>query len=102
MPGQAVVQIIGTQVACKEGLKDTWREIAEWAAGQLKVRFGESVRLQYYDLFDPDCPLMPPHVQLPMILIDSQLLSSGEKISIPAIRKRLQELGIETIYQTSG
>jgi hypothetical protein len=87
----ASVQIIGTPVACKDGLKDTWREVAEWAAGQLKARFGESVQVQYFDLFDSDCPPLPSHAQLPVIMIDGQLLSSGGKISVPAIRKKLEE-----------
>ena len=93
MQAPASVQIIGTPVACKEGLKDTWRETAKWAAGQLEARFGESVQVQYFDLFDPDCPPLPPHAQIPVILIDGQLLSSGGKISIPAIRKKLEKSG---------
>ena len=38
-----LVQIIAAPIACKEGVKDSWREVAEWAAGQLKMRFGEGV-----------------------------------------------------------
>lgn len=86
------VQIIGAPFACKEGVKDTWREVAEWAAGQLKTRFGESVQVKYYDLFDPDCPPIPPDAQLPLVLVNAVVLSSGEKISVPAIRKRIETL----------
>ncbi len=88
------VQIIGAPVACKEGVKDSWREVAEWAAGQLKGRFGEAVQVHYFDMFDPTCPPMPPGIQLPLVMVNDQVLSSGGKISVPAIRKRLQELGL--------
>jgi len=88
------VQIIGAPIFCKEGVKDTWREVAEWAAGQLKTRFGESVQVKYYDLFDPACPPIPPGAQLPLVLVNTAVLSSGGKISVPAIRKRIERLGI--------
>ncbi len=79
MSAYASVQIIGSQVACKEGLKDTWREIAEWAAGQLEARFGESVQVHYFDLFNSDCPTLPAGAQLPVVLVDGQWLNCGGK-----------------------
>jgi hypothetical protein len=94
MSAPAVVQIIGAPIACKEGVKDSWREVAEWAAGQLKARFGEAVRVEYYDLFDANCPPIPTGAQLPLVLVNAEVLSSGEKISVPAIRKRIEMLGI--------
>jgi len=90
----AIVQIIGAPIACKEGVKDSWREVAEWAAAQLKTRFGESVQVKYYDLFDANCPTIPTGAQLPLVLVNAEVLSSGGKISIPAIRKRIEMLGI--------
>lgn len=89
-----VVHIIGAPIFCKEGVKDAWREVAEWAAGQLEARFGEAVQVKYYDLFDVDCPSIPPGAQLPMVLIDGDVLSSGGKISIPAIRKKIENSGV--------
>lgn len=94
MSGHAVIQIIGAPIACKEGVKDSWREIAEWASGQLRQRFGESVQVKYYDLFDVECPTIPACTQLPLVLVDGEVLSSGGKISVPAIRKRIETLGI--------
>ncbi len=58
MPVQ--VQIIGAPIACKDSVKDSWREVAQWAAGQLHQRFGESIQVQYFDLFDPACLVLPP------------------------------------------
>ena len=85
-----VVQIIGVPIACAEGVKDTWRDVAKHAADQLIARFGDSVQVQYFDLFDPDCPALPAGAQLPLVLLNGEIFSSGGKISMPAIRKRLE------------
>ncbi|MCX6036513.1 MAG: hypothetical protein NTW99_01210 [Chloroflexi bacterium] len=87
-----LVQIIGAPIACKEGVKDTWREIAEWASGQLHQRFGEGVQVQYFELFDPACPPIPPGVQLPLVLVNGEVLSSGGKISVPMIRVKIEAI----------
>jgi len=97
MNAPVLITIIGAPIACKEGVKDTWRDTARWAEGQLKQRFGEAVRVRYFDLFDPNCPPIPPDVQLPLVLVDSQVLSSGGKISVPVIRKRLETSGVPVL-----
>ena len=97
MSSPATVAIIGAPVACKEGIKDSWRDIADWATGQLRARFGESVVVIYYDLFDPACPPIPPEAQLPLVLINCEILSNGGKISVPSIRKHLEALGIQVV-----
>lgn len=89
-----LVQIVGSPVACAEGIKDTWREVAAWAAGQLKNRFGAAVAVQYYDLFDDDCPSLPQGVKLPVVFVGGELFSSGEKISVPGIRKVVERLTV--------
>lgn len=92
MSGPVLVQIIGAPIACKEGVKDTWREVAEWASGNLLQRFGEEVRVQYFDLMDPACPPVPSEAQLPLVLINGEVLSNGEKISVPMIRRKIDTL----------
>jgi hypothetical protein len=89
-----LVHIIGAPAACAEGVKDTWRDVAKHAADQLIARFGDSVRVQYFDLFSPDCPTLPAGAQLPLVLIEGEVLSSGGKISVPAIRRRIEALGV--------
>jgi disulfide oxidoreductase YuzD len=79
------IDIIGAKVACEDGVKDTWREVADWAARQLRARFGEAVQVRYYDLFEPDCPSLPKDVQLPLVMVNGEVLTSGGKISVPAI-----------------
>jgi hypothetical protein len=87
---KVTVQIIGAPIACKEGVKDTWRETAAWVGGQLRQRFGEVVQVQYFDLFDPACPSLPAGAQLPMVLVAGEVLSSGGKISVPVLRRRIE------------
>lgn len=86
------VRIVGAPIACEGGWKDSWRDAAKWAEGQLEARFGEAVEVRYYDLFEPDCPSLPEGSQLPLVLIDGEVVSSGGKISIPIIRRRVEEL----------
>ena len=87
-----LVQIIGAPIACSDGVKDSWRDVAKWAAGQLKTKFGDAVEIRYFDLFDADCPPMPAGAQLPLVLINNEVLSSGGKISVPAIRKKIESI----------
>jgi hypothetical protein len=92
MTPPVVVQIISAPIACADGVKDTWREIAALTYDQLRRRFGEMVKVEYFDLFDPTCPSLPAGVQLPLVLINKEIFSSGGKISVPAIRKHLENL----------
>ena len=84
-----LVQIIGAPIACEEGILDTWREVAAWAERQLRARFGEDVQLRYYGLFDADCPAFPQDSQLPVVMVNDEIISSGGKISIPLITKTI-------------
>ena len=88
------IQIIGAPIACSEGIKDTWREMAQFVASKVRRQFGDSVEVIYFDLLDPGCPGLPPNVQLPLVLINDEVLTSGGKISMPAIRHRLIEIGV--------
>jgi hypothetical protein len=87
-----LVIIVGAPVACNDGVKDSWREVAKWTALQLRSRFGDQVQVQYFDLFDPECPMIPADSQLPLVLVNGTLVSTGGKISIPLIRKKIDEL----------
>ncbi len=84
------VEIIGAKIACKDGVKDTWREVADWAGGQLRQHFGDSVAVQYFDLFDPACPAIPSGAQLPIVLVEHEMLSSGGKISVPKVKRKIE------------
>ena len=89
------VHIVGAlTAACGAGVTDTWRELSEWAAQQLAAYVGSAVRVTYFDLLDPGCPPLPPDAQLPLLLVNGEVLSTGGKISVPAIRKRIEALGV--------
>jgi len=87
-----LVQIIGAPIACKEGVKDSWRDVAKWAIGQLKGHFGEAVDAHYFDLFDADCPPMPAGAQLPLVMVNGEVVSSGGKISVPTLRRKIESI----------
>ena len=86
------VEIIGTPVACAEGFKESWRDAAQLVQRQLSRRFGDLVTVRYYDLFDPACPLIPPGAQLPLVLVNGDVFSSGGKLSAPNLRRHLEAL----------
>lgn len=88
------IRIIGAPVACAQGVKDTWREVAGWAERQLTQRFGDAVQVRYFDLLDPDCPAIPPGAQLPLVLIEEEVVICGGKISVPVLRRHLESLGL--------
>lgn len=97
MSAQSVVQIVGAPIACAEGVIDSWRTTAAWAADQLRVRYGAAVRVEYYDLFDPDVPVLPEQGALPVIIVDGIAIATGGKISIPAISRQLEAGGLQRI-----
>jgi hypothetical protein len=89
MSRSILVQIVGAPIACKEGVKDSWREVARWVEGQLISRFGDAVQVKYYDLFDADCPPVPTGSELPLVFVSNEVVISGGKISIPVIRSKI-------------
>ena len=91
----AVVKIIGAPIACDDGVKNSWRDMAEYVSGKFRGQFGDSVKVVYFDLFDPACPPLPSDAKLPVVLVNDEVLINGGKISMPSIRQRLQELGVE-------
>lgn len=88
------VTIVGAPVSCGAEVKDTWRELSEWVAGQLRRRYGEAVRVQYHDLFDASCPPLPPDASLPLVMVNGEVLTSGGKLSLPLIRRAVEALGV--------
>ena len=97
MTTQSVVQIVGAPIACAEGIKDSWRDTATLAAGRLRDRYGDAVRLEYYDLFDADAPPLPEQCALPVVIVDGVVIATGGKISMPAISRQLEACGLQRI-----
>lgn len=85
------VVIVGAPVACGTEVKDTWRELSAWVEGQLQHTFGDAVRVVYFDLFERDCPPLPPSAgELPLVLVDGKVVVSGGKLSVPLIRRAVE------------
>ena len=97
-----LVQIVGAPIVCEEGVKDSWRDVSAWATRQLKTYFGETVQVKYYDLFDADCPPVPTGSQLPLVLVDNEVVISGGKISIPVIRSKINASLKKNWHERSG
>jgi disulfide oxidoreductase YuzD len=88
------VEIIGAPVSCGAEVKDTWRELSGWIAGQLRWRYGDAVQVEYHDLFDVGSPTVPAGTSLPLILINGEVLANGGKLSLPLIRRAVEALGV--------
>ena len=91
------VRVFGVRTANNCGPQDGWRDATEWVARSLKTRFGDRVRVEYFDLFLDALEAFPQAMELvargtakpPLVFVSDELLSSGERISGPAIRRRL-------------
>lgn len=103
--GIVSVRVFGvpTTSGCDCGTNSgTWRDATDWVARSLKTRFGDQVRVEYYDLFLDALDAFPQVMEIvargdakpPLVFIGDELLSTGERISGPAIRRRLEALGL--------
>ncbi len=102
------VRVFGvpTTSGCDYGTQSgTWRDATEWVARSLKTQFGEQVRVEYFDLFLDALDAFPQATDAvargtppPLVFIGDdqghlgELLSAGERISGPAIRRRIEAL----------
>lgn len=82
------VVIVAAPIACGPEVKDTWRALSSWVASQLQHAYGDSVDVQYFDMFEAGCPPLPADAgELPLVLVDGRIVSSGGKLSVPLIRR---------------
>jgi disulfide oxidoreductase YuzD len=94
------VRIFGVPVACGDTVADQWRQIADWTRRQLLRQFGGQVTVEYYDLFSPETDRFPEVLALvrggkgkvPLVYVGDELLSSGGKVSVLAIRRKVESL----------
>lgn len=94
------VRIFGTPTACATGISDSWKRMAGWVRTQLQARYGDVVRVQYYDVFSREAEQFSDALDmvrdghpLPLVFIGSEMLSSGGKISVS------RDLGIQDSSQ---
>ncbi len=100
-----IVRVFGVRTANSCGTDEGWRDATAWIARSLQAHFGEQVRVEYHDLFSPEVDAFPNvmdavargQAQPPLVFVGEQLLSSGGRISGPAIRRRLEALGLAPV-----
>lgn len=56
--------------------------------------------VHYFNLFDMGCQPFLLAAQLPLDLVDGKVLSCGGKISLPALRSRLESAGLSAEAHT--
>ncbi len=103
--GVITVRVFGVPTPSNCGPQDGWREATEWIARSLKTRFGEQVHVEYLDLFTAALDGFPNVIELvasgeaqpPLVFVSDELLSSGGRISGPAIRRRLEILVLAAV-----
>jgi hypothetical protein len=88
------IHITGSLIGCSEGIRDDWRDLSQWIASKMTALYGDRVVVKYHDIFDPDCPSLPPDAKLPVVIINEEVLSIGGKISMTLIRKKIESFGI--------
>ncbi len=97
-----VVRVFGVPTADPCGAREGGRAATEWVARSLANYFGDQVRVEYIDLFAEEADQYPAvmalvssgSAKLPLVFVGDKLLTSGDKISSPAIRRCLEALGI--------
>ncbi len=91
---KAVIQITGSLIACSQGVRDDWRDLSEWLRSKMTALYGDQVAVKYYDIFDPDCPGLPPDAKLPVVKINEEVPGHGRKNFDDIDRKKIESLGI--------
>lgn len=86
------VEVVGSQIACSQGLRDDWRELTEWIGSKLDVLYEGRVTTSYFDLFDENRLLLPVDAKLPVVMVNHEVISMGGKISMGLIRKKIDVL----------
>lgn len=86
------VEIIGCQIACSQGVRDDWRDLAKWIGSKLDAFYGRQVVIRYYDLLDADTPPLPNQAKLPIVMVNGEVISMGGKILMGLIRKKIDSI----------
>lgn len=97
-----VVRVFGIPAAPGCPADKTWEAVTQWLATQLVGRFGAQVQTEYVDLFGSAMTRFPEVTALvtggvaspPIVTVDGKVVSAGGKVSIPAVRKTLEALGL--------
>lgn len=101
MPDPIQVRVAVLAVSCGSCAgKPTWESAAAVLRCQLQRRFGESVTVEYIELFSPRSLELPRILQgigdeslrLPVVLVNGEVLTSGTKLNEAAVARRIAQL----------
>jgi len=89
------VLIVGLPSAATGPPEKTWRSAAGFVAQRLHARFGDSVDVEYVDLFSPEMGRHPDveariatdGLMPPVVLVDGTVLYAGGKLNVSAIER---------------
>jgi hypothetical protein len=84
------------------GANDAWQGAADQARRRLAAAFGPQVEVEFYAASSPEINRFPQALALirlgaaplPLVFIGDELLSTGGKVLIPEISRRLEALGL--------
>jgi hypothetical protein len=84
------------------GATDAWQAAAETVRRRLISAFGPQVQVEYYTASSPEISRFPQALALirlgnpplPLVFIGDDLFSTGGKLLIPEISRRLEALGL--------
>lgn len=98
----AVVRVFGIPAAPGCPSDQTWEAVTRRVGALLAARFGPQVQAEYVDLFGPAMRRFPDIVALvaggtvspPVVTVNGTVVPAAGKVSVPAIRRALEALGI--------
>lgn len=84
------------------GATDAWQGAADQARRRLSSAFGSQVQVEYYTASSPEIGRFPQALALirlgnpplPLVFIGADLFSTGGKLQIAEISRRLEALGL--------
>ncbi len=98
-PVPARVVVVAVSAGSCAG-KPTWETAAGLLRSQLRRRFGESVSVEFIELFTPRSFELPEvledigneSLRLPVVLVNEQVASAGVKLNEGLIARRIAEI----------
>ena len=99
-----IVRIFGLPIAgCKPG--KSWQDAAEFAKDYLVLKFGNQVEVEYIELLPSRWKDFPEIIELinkgkakiPIILVNSEVIFTADKINVSQIEKHLLNMGVKNI-----
>ena len=99
---KVIVRVFGLPITgCKPG--KSWKDAVEFAKEQLTLKFGNQIEVEYIDFLPSRWTDFPEIAELinsgaakiPIIFINSEIMSTNGKINVSQIEKHLLSMGVK-------